>query len=54
MGRLRPEAGCGPDQLIFLPVQMEESVLLDLAKVAWSHGVPLLVARSYGLVGYIR
>jgi hypothetical protein len=34
--------------------QMEEGPLLRLAAAAWERGIPLLVARSYGLIGYIR
>ena len=35
-------------------VQMREDELLRLEVVTRDAGVPLLIARSYGLVGYLR
>lgn len=39
---------------IVIATEMQESSLLTLAEVLWKASVPLLVARSYGLVGYLR
>lgn len=42
------------------PVHLEEknvlpySTLLHLAEVLWNSNIPLLVCRTYGLVGYMR
>jgi molybdopterin/thiamine biosynthesis adenylyltransferase len=33
---------------------LSEAALLAVADVCWRHGIPLLVARAYGLVGYLR
>ena len=35
-------------------VQMREEELLRLEAVTRSVGIPLLIARSYGLMGYVR
>jgi alanine-alpha-ketoisovalerate/valine-pyruvate aminotransferase len=35
-------------------VQMREEELLRLEAVTQSVGIPLLIARSYGLMGYVR
>ncbi|XP_065912451.1 NEDD8-activating enzyme E1 regulatory subunit-like [Dysidea avara] len=34
--------------------EMSESTLLELSKLLWRHSIPLLVARSYGFLGYLR
>ncbi|ROT76495.1 NEDD8-activating enzyme E1 regulatory subunit [Penaeus vannamei] len=33
---------------------LPESTLLSLSKVLWDANIPLLVVRSYGMIGYIR
>lgn len=33
---------------------LTESTLLSLSKVLWEASIPLLVVRSYGMIGYIR
>ncbi len=33
---------------------MSEKALRDLSKVLWEAGVPLVVVRAYGFIGYIR
>jgi len=46
-----------PDFFKFTTViatEMSESVLLELSKLLWHRSVPLLVARSYGFLGYLR
>jgi len=49
---------CEPDYLssftLIIATQLEESVLRELAQVAWAAKTPLLIARSYGLIGYLR
>ncbi|XP_035679361.1 NEDD8-activating enzyme E1 regulatory subunit-like [Branchiostoma floridae] len=37
-----------------IAAQMPERTLLSLASVLWNYGIPLLVCRSYGLIGYMR
>ncbi|KAK3510226.1 hypothetical protein QTP70_030449 [Hemibagrus guttatus] len=39
---------------LVISVQLPESVYLKLACVLWKAGVPFLVCRTYGLVGYMR
>ncbi|KAK3737522.1 hypothetical protein QZH41_010636, partial [Actinostola sp. cb2023] len=39
---------------VVIATQLHENVLLKLADVLWSAKVPLLVCRSYGLIGYMR
>ncbi|XP_025065255.1 NEDD8-activating enzyme E1 regulatory subunit isoform X2 [Alligator sinensis] len=34
--------------------QLPESTLLRLAELLWNYNIPLLVCRTYGLVGYMR
>ena len=38
----------------YVHVQMREEELLQLEAVTWNIGIPLLIARSYGLMGYVR
>ena len=37
-----------------LATEMSESSLLELAELLWHQSIPLLVARSYGFLGYLR
>lgn len=37
-----------------IATEMTEALLLKLAKILWQQSVPLLVARSYGFLGYLR
>ncbi|KAB1273089.1 NEDD8-activating enzyme E1 regulatory subunit [Camelus dromedarius] len=39
---------------IVVATQLPESTLLRLADVLWNSQVPLLICRTYGLVGYMR
>ena len=39
---------------IVVATEMPEPSLLKLAEVLWKASIPLLVARSYGLLGYLR
>ncbi|KAJ8343704.1 hypothetical protein SKAU_G00310330 [Synaphobranchus kaupii] len=39
---------------LVIGVQLPESTFLRLAAVLWSEGVPFLLCRTYGLVGYMR
>ena len=39
---------------VVIATEMKEAELLELAKLLWQHSVPLLVARSYGFLGYLR
>uniref|UniRef100_A0A4W3JVY0 NEDD8-activating enzyme E1 regulatory subunit n=1 Tax=Callorhinchus milii TaxID=7868 RepID=A0A4W3JVY0_CALMI len=39
---------------LVIAIQLQESTLLRLAGVLWNMEVPLLVCRTYGLVGYMR
>ena len=39
---------------LIIATEMLESSLLRLSQVLWKLSIPLLVARSYGLLGYIR
>ncbi|TEA38620.1 hypothetical protein DBR06_SOUSAS110545, partial [Sousa chinensis] len=39
---------------IVVATQLPESTLLRLADVLWSSQIPLLICRTYGLVGYMR
>lgn len=39
---------------IVVATELPESSILKLAEVLWKCSVPLLVARSYGLIGYLR
>lgn len=47
-----------PDYLLsftlVIATQLEEATLRDLAQVLWASRTPLLIARSYGLIGYLR
>ena len=47
-----------PDYLLsftlIIATQLEEPVLRELAQVCWASRTPLLIARSYGLLGYLR
>jgi len=37
-----------------IATEMSESVLLELSKLLWHQSIPLLIARSYGFLGYLR
>ncbi|XP_071816932.1 NEDD8-activating enzyme E1 regulatory subunit-like [Apostichopus japonicus] len=37
-----------------IATELLERTLLDLDKLLWEHNVPLLVCRSYGMLGYMR
>lgn len=50
--RSEPDFFSGFDLII--ATQLEPGTLRELASLAWGKGVPLLVARSYGLLGYVR
>lgn len=39
---------------LVVATELPEATLLRLAQVLWASAIPLLVARSYGLLGYIR
>ena len=39
---------------LIIATEISESSLLRLSQVLWKSTIPLLVARSYGLLGYIR
>lgn len=39
---------------LVVATELPEASLLRLARVLWASAVPLLVARSYGLLGYVR
>jgi len=39
---------------IVVATQLPESTLLRLADVLWNSQIPLLICRTYGLVGYMR
>lgn len=39
---------------VVIATDLPERTLLDLAAVLWSDGIPLLVCRCYGLLGYMR
>ncbi|NXL71984.1 ULA1 enzyme, partial [Leptocoma aspasia] len=39
---------------LVVATQLPESTLLRLAEVLWNSKIPLLVCRTYGLVGYMR
>ncbi|NXT45750.1 ULA1 enzyme, partial [Pluvianellus socialis] len=39
---------------LVVATQLPESTLLRLAELLWNFNVPLLVCRTYGLVGYMR
>ncbi|XP_063266591.1 NEDD8-activating enzyme E1 regulatory subunit isoform X1 [Prinia subflava] len=39
---------------LVVATQLPESTLLRLADVLWNSNIPLLVCRTYGLVGYMR
>lgn len=39
---------------VVVAANLAESLLLLLAAALWAAGVPLLVVRSYGMIGYIR
>ncbi|MGH0122760.1 UNVERIFIED_CONTAM: hypothetical protein FKN15_004342 [Acipenser sinensis] len=39
---------------LVIAVHLPESTLLRLAAFVWGAGVPLLVCRTYGLIGYMR
>ncbi|KAB0393988.1 hypothetical protein E2I00_011698 [Balaenoptera physalus] len=39
---------------IVVATQLPESTLLNLADVLWNSQIPLLICRTYGLVGYMR
>lgn len=39
---------------VVIATEMTEPLLLELAKILWQRSVPLLVARSYGFLGYLR
>eukprot|EP00727_Mastigamoeba_balamuthi_P009554 m51a1_g5220 putative amyloid beta precursor protein-binding protein 1 (816) ;mRNA; r:265935-269221 len=42
------------DFSVVVATQLEEASLVRLAEHLWGLGVPLVVARSYGFVGYLR
>uniref|UniRef100_A0A8D0G203 NEDD8-activating enzyme E1 regulatory subunit n=1 Tax=Sphenodon punctatus TaxID=8508 RepID=A0A8D0G203_SPHPU len=39
---------------VVVATQLPESTLLRLAEVLWESNIPLLVCRTYGLIGYMR
>ncbi|XP_061201941.1 NEDD8-activating enzyme E1 regulatory subunit isoform X2 [Neopsephotus bourkii] len=39
---------------LVVATQLSESTLLRLAELLWNSNIPLLVCRTYGLVGYMR
>ncbi|XP_027557760.1 NEDD8-activating enzyme E1 regulatory subunit [Neopelma chrysocephalum] len=39
---------------LVIATQLPESTLLRLAELLWNSNIPLLVCRTYGLVGYMR
>ncbi|KAM8983083.1 NEDD8-activating enzyme E1 regulatory subunit isoform 1-T1 [Ara ararauna] len=39
---------------LVVATQLSESMLLRLAELLWNSNIPLLVCRTYGLVGYMR
>ncbi|XP_048211373.1 NEDD8-activating enzyme E1 regulatory subunit [Perognathus longimembris pacificus] len=39
---------------VVVATQLSESTLLHLADVLWNSQIPLLICRTYGLVGYMR
>uniref|UniRef100_A0A8C5MKM5 NEDD8-activating enzyme E1 regulatory subunit n=1 Tax=Leptobrachium leishanense TaxID=445787 RepID=A0A8C5MKM5_9ANUR len=39
---------------LVIATQLSESMLLRLAETLWESGIPLLVCRTYGFVGYMR
>ncbi|XP_071784936.1 NEDD8-activating enzyme E1 regulatory subunit-like [Asterias amurensis] len=39
---------------LVVATDLVERTLLDLAATLWSSGIPLLVCRSYGFIGYMR
>ena len=39
---------------VVIASEMTEPLLLELAKILWQQSVPLLVARAYGFLGYLR
>lgn len=51
---LRSDPGFFSGFSLIIATQLDPGTLRDLAALAWSKGVPLLVARSYGLLGYVR
>uniref|UniRef100_A0A670ZTI6 NEDD8-activating enzyme E1 regulatory subunit n=1 Tax=Pseudonaja textilis TaxID=8673 RepID=A0A670ZTI6_PSETE len=39
---------------VVIATQLPENTLLRLADVLWNYNIPLLVCRTYGLIGYMR
>ncbi|XP_039359637.1 NEDD8-activating enzyme E1 regulatory subunit isoform X1 [Mauremys reevesii] len=39
---------------LVVATQLPESILVRLAEILWNANIPLLVCRTYGLVGYMR
>ncbi|XP_077686899.1 NEDD8-activating enzyme E1 regulatory subunit isoform X1 [Eretmochelys imbricata] len=39
---------------LVIATQLPESILVRLAEILWNSNIPLLVCRTYGLVGYMR
>lgn len=39
---------------VVIATDLAEAELLELSKVLWQQSIPLLVARSYGFIGYLR
>lgn len=39
---------------VVIATQLQEKALLRLAAACWTAGVPLLIARAYGMIGYMR
>ncbi|XP_063294365.1 NEDD8-activating enzyme E1 regulatory subunit [Pelobates fuscus] len=39
---------------VVIATQLSESTLLRLAETLWDSGIPLLICRAYGFVGYMR
>lgn len=39
---------------LVIATDLDETSLLNLSQVLWKNATPLLIARSYGLLGYIR
>ncbi|KAG8144000.1 putative NEDD8-activating enzyme E1 regulatory subunit protein [Naja naja] len=39
---------------VVIATQLPESMLVRLADVLWNYNIPLLICRTYGLIGYMR
>jgi len=51
---LQSNPGFFSEFTVVVATQLEEKSLLQLAAVLWEAKIPLLVARAYGFIGYIR